>query len=214
MRFPTEQGGRRFRRVLAIGLAASVVLHVAAFLLWRGDVLPGSPAGSAAARTAEPRLPDRAMEAVALAPLRSTEIPAPPRPVLEPDAPIVDWQAPEAHAHPSPVGSRPDGVGSGVGRQGARRSGEAESGSGVAVPVPRSVFPQWDPPSEVRGLRVTVHVQVDAEGRASGEVRLDPPTPNRAFNRRLLEKVREMEYHPARRGGEPVEGWAEITFVF
>lgn len=63
-------------------------------------------------------------------------------------------------------------------------------------------------------MRVTVHVHVDAKGRPSGEVRLDPPTPDSAFNRRLVDKIRRMEYEPARRNGEPVAGWAQITFVF
>jgi len=59
-----------------------------------------------------------------------------------------------------------------------------------------------------------VRVFVDAEGRPTGEVQLRPPTPNKRFNRKLIENVRRMEYYPARRNGLPVPGWAEITFVF
>ncbi len=63
-------------------------------------------------------------------------------------------------------------------------------------------------------MRVTARVLVDAEGKPIGDVQLDPPTPDRDFNRRLVDKVLQMEYIPASRDGEPVEAWAEITFVF
>jgi hypothetical protein len=63
-------------------------------------------------------------------------------------------------------------------------------------------------------MRVTARVLVSAEGQPLGEVQLVPPTPDQAFNRRLVEKVLQMQYIPGRRDGEPVEAWAEITFVF
>jgi hypothetical protein len=63
-------------------------------------------------------------------------------------------------------------------------------------------------------MRVTARVLVNAEGKPIGDVQLHPPTPNGDFNRRLVDKVLRMEYIPARREGEAVEAWAEITFVF
>jgi len=63
-------------------------------------------------------------------------------------------------------------------------------------------------------MRITARVRVNAEGEPIGEVELVPPTPDPSFNRRLAEKVMQMRYIPARRDGEPVEAWAEITFVF
>jgi TonB family protein len=63
-------------------------------------------------------------------------------------------------------------------------------------------------------LRVTIRVEVDKRGRATGQVELVPPTPNKKFNRQLMDKARRMQYYPARRDGRPVTGWAEITFVF
>ena len=63
-------------------------------------------------------------------------------------------------------------------------------------------------------MEVTVRVFVDAEGHPTGMVELDPPTPDDRFNRTIMEQVKNWEYQPARRDGSPVEGWAEITFIF
>ena len=74
-------------------------------------------------------------------------------------------------------------------------------------------MPHWDPPGSVRGMEVTVRVFVDATGRP-GLVELDPPTPDEGFNRDIMRQVRAWEYRPALRDGTPVDGWAEITFIF
>ncbi len=213
----SRQGGRRFRRALAWGFLGSAALHAAVFLLWRGlpaaDV-PGGPAASSVA--AEPRPTEGALRAVDLAASAAPEeIPPPPAPRLNAFAPPLDWD--DASESPSlgPVSlEREPGGSPAEGGSERGRGADRGPGSGTHGPVPRSILPQWDPPPDVRGMRVSVYVHVDAEGRPSGEVRLDPPTPDSAFNRRLVEKVRRMEYEPARRDGEPVAGWAQITFVF
>lgn len=213
----TRQGRRRFRRALAWGFLASLAFHAAVFLLWRGLPAADAPGGPAAAsRAAEPRPTEGALRAVDLAASAAPEeIPPPSAPRLDPLAPPPEWD--DASESPSlgPV-SLEEPAGGPPGEGGAERGRGADRGpgSGTRGPVPRSILPQWDPPPDVRGMRVTVHVHVDAEGRPSGEVRLDPPTPDSAFNRRLVDKVRRMEYEPARRNGEPVAGWAQITFVF
>lgn len=212
----SRQGRRRFRRALAWGFLASLVLHAAVFLLWRGLPAADVPGGPAASSRAEPRPVEGALRAVGLAtPVAREEIRPPPAPVLDPLAPSVEWE--DASESPSlgPVSlERPtDGAPGGGGAEDGRGA-DRGPGSGTHGPVPRSILPQWDPPPDVRGMRVTVHVHVDSKGRPSGDVRLDPPTPDSAFNRRLLEKVRRMEYEPARRDGEPIAGWAQITFVF
>ena len=94
------------------------------------------------------------------------------------------------------------------------RLGDGGGGDRFTAPGPRSLVPAGDAPREVKGLRVTVRVYVDATGEPTGDVELEPPTPNRRFNDILKRKVREMRYHPARRNGNPVPGWAEITFIF
>lgn len=102
--------------------------------------------------------------------------------------------------------------------------GDSESGSGAAgggsadggftPPVPRSLLPDWSPPEEVWGHRVTVRVEVDEQGRPTGRVELVPPTPSESFNRELRRRMRKLEFVPARRDGRAVTAWAEITFAF
>ncbi|MFB6368305.1 MAG: energy transducer TonB, partial [Gemmatimonadota bacterium] len=103
------------------------------------------------------------------------------------------------------------GGGSAAGEEGSGSPGEPGR---ISPPVPRSLLPRWDPPPSVRGTRVTVHVEVGRDGRPTGRVRLEPPTGNESFDRRLREALTSIRYRPARRAGEPVVAWAEITFVF
>jgi len=197
-------------------MLASVVLHALVFLLWLGDpVLIEGPApgdrrpkiragGGAAVQAVRVSLPER------------REIPPPPKPVEAIDVPDVELREvvvslagaellPVAEPGPLP------GIGGGPGQG---EGGEGGDGDGYTSPVPRSVVPQWDPPGSVRGMEVTVRVFVDAEGHPTGMVELDPPTPDAGFNRTIKAQVREWAYRPAIRNGSPVEGWAEITFIF
>lgn len=141
------------------------------------------------------------------------EIPPPPEPAELTEEPVVDLPeigGPVSVTLGAPGRSRGGASGSGS----TPGSGLGGTGSRTTSPVPRSIVPEWDPPGDVRGMRVTARVLVSAEGRPLGEVQLVPPTPDEAFNRRLVEKVLQMAYIPGRRDGEPVEAWAEITFVF
>jgi TonB family protein len=144
------------------------------------------------------------------------EIPPPPKPVVAIEIPrleIRDMQASMPGPDLTPavqIASFP-GIGGGAGE------GDGGDGAGsedFVSPMPRSILPHWDPPKSVRGLEVTVRIHVDAFGKPTGEVYLDPPTPDRRFNREIEERVRRMEYRPASRNGSPVAGWAEITFIF
>jgi TonB family protein len=153
-----------------------------------------------------------ALQAVSFALAPPFEIPPPPEPADLTDEPLIDL--PEIAGTLTSTLEAP-----GLRRAGA--SGSAVPGPGLGgtgprttSPVPRSLIPEWDPPAEVRGTRVTARVRVSADGRPVGDVQLLPPTPNREFNRALVEKVLRMEYIPAQRNGRPVEAWAEITFVF
>lgn len=213
-RMPLDEGSRRFRGPLAWGLLLSVALHAAAALAWRAAPGPGVLAGDAPPERARPAR-TRARDAVRVLELRlpsdapPTEIPRPPAPVeaaapdvgaprLASEAGVLDADlAPHPHGRPS-AAARATGGGGRRGRP----------------PVPRSVLPEWRPPEEVRGTTVVVRVHVDTAGRPTGAVELLPPTPDEAFNRRLREKVGAMTFDPARRGGRPVDGWAELTFVF
>lgn len=207
------RGGHRLqRRHLAGGLVLSVALHGLLALAWRTD--PAPPVGAAeASREARAQTPaerwEEPLRAVELAPREAPEVAVPPRPdpvpapadrVREPGT----GEATLARAGLEPRGfRRPSGPGDG--------DGAAAGGRG---PRPRSVLPVWEPPADVRGKRVMVRVYVDSAGRPVGPVEVDPSTGVDEFDRRLREKVREMEFEPARRGGVPVGAWAELTFIF
>lgn len=202
--------GSRFRRPLALGLLASVALHAVLAVVWRGAVLP-APGHPAAARTAahETRGTERALRAVDVrTPAR--RLPRPPAPVEVSAA--VDVRMPSAAESSLPRGEleRPDGAGPGP----PGRAGD-DGRAAVRPPVPRSVLPEWEAPEEVRGRSVTVRVHVDSTGAPTGAVELLPPTPDEAFNRRLVRKVRAMRFTPARDPrGRPLAAWAELTFTF
>lgn len=223
-RSPPARPDRLDRRVLAGGLAASLALHALLFLLVRSGLgLPVRAESAPSAAAPAPGATADALRGVRLPPLRS-EIRRPARPrvtVPEPEIalrppgrPRVETALAAAVAEPPTLGVR-DGRGA---ERGGGPSGATGGGGGgppgTAPPVPTTLFPEWDPPDAVRGTEVTVRVRVDAGGRPTGEVELVPPTADRGFNRRLVEKALRMEYRPARRDGVPVPGWAEITFVF
>jgi TonB family protein len=209
---------RRDRVVLGWSILISVALHAAVFLL-SGRVMVDARSGAAVRKDQVPGWrAGGAMEAVQVAAPSRIEVPPPPKPTIEPDTPILDviepaavWPAVAEAAAPWPGLGAGDASGVGDGSETGLSGG---GGPVVTAPVPRSIVPQWDPPDEVRGMRVTVRVHVDAAGYPTGDVELVPPTPNRRFNRQLADKVRRMAYHPARLDGAPVAGWAEITFVF
>lgn len=196
----------------------STAAHLAVFLLWRGDV-PLVSLGPAV-RTAYAVAPGGgSMQALDLPAATRVEIPPPPTPKLAIDAPTVEYDQPPVilqglTLQPSATAGGIPGLDTGLFGPG---EGEGEGGGSDAEytsPIPRSIVPHWDPPAAVRGMEVTVRVFVDESGTPTGEVELDPPTPHRGFNREIVERVRRMEYRPARRNGSPVAGWAEITFVF
>lgn len=204
---------RSFRRPLALGLLASVAVHAAAFAVARRAALRPPATLSTAEASREPpdatvRSPD-ALRAVRVAETREIEIPPPPE---------------DVSAEPAEVREPGEAAGaalaaSGLEARGFRRpshgTGGSARGAPVSPPVPRSVLPEWDPPDEVRGLTVRVRVRVDSAGRPVGPVELRPETPSESFDVRLVKKVLEMRFSPARTAdGRPVQGWAELTFSF
>lgn len=199
---------RGFRRALATGLLVSVLLHVALALAWRAPVL-APPGSSADARSPEPRpRADRALRALTLRVEERTEIPRPPAP-LQPAA------EPEVHLPRTAESTLPAGELEPRQSRPGRAGGGDEGHPRVRPPVPRSVLPEWDAPESVRGSSVTVRVHVDSAGSPTGPVELVPPTSSEDFNRRLVRKVREMRFSPARDPrGRAVAAWAELTFTF
>ena len=227
---PVRSRRRGFRRLLVRALAISVLLHVSVLFLWRvgPPPPPGTDAASGAAPSPAPP-PDDAMRAVKIAPPAAESQESEEesgRPVAarlpEPETPTVREPAhPSAALSLERVTAAPSGskrLALAPGGEGASSGGEGTGSPGdpgrISPPVPRSLLPQWDPPSGVRGTRVTVRVEVGRDGRPTGQVRLEPPTGNEDFNRRLRETLTSLRYSPGTRAGEPVVAWAEITFVF
>ncbi len=210
---PRTRPDRGFRRTLAWGLLASVLLHLVLALAWRDAALtaPGAAAEAARARAASASpASSGALRAVSVRGVTSVEIPRRPEPVRPDEDP--DLRPPAVAGAGLETGdlARPAS---------GPASGERSSGGpGAAVdrpPVPRSVMPEWDAPPSVRGRTVTVRVHVDSAGTPTGAVELLPRTPDEGFNRRLVRKVRTMRFAPARDGrGRPVAAWAELTFSF
>lgn len=204
---------RSFRRPLALGLLASVAAHAAAFAVARRAAVRLPPAPStveASAETPDVRVPSRnEIRAVRVAEAREIRVPPPP----------ADIRAEPADVEEPGAASGGALAASGLEARGFRRPSHGSEGSAggspVRPPVPRSVLPEWDPPGDVRGTTVTVRVRVDSVGRPVGPVRLVPGTPSESFDRRLVEKVLEMRFSPARTAdGRAVEAWAELRFSF
>jgi TonB family protein len=163
-----------------------------------------------------------ALQAISFAQVRSVEIPPPPAPLPSLDAPevtVVETRPPSfatgSLERPGAMAGRREGFSPGL----PGGTGEGDGGSDMegryrnTVPEPRVIIPDWDPPSEVKGMRVRMRVLVDERGNAV-DVELEPPTPNDRFNRKLIETAMEMEFKPALRNGRPVRDWAVITRVF
>jgi hypothetical protein len=81
-------------------------------------------------------------------------------------------------------------------------------------PVPRGFI---IPPDNVRlqGTDVTVHVFVDESGRVVPDsTRLEPPTPDLDFNRRLIREAGDWVFRPATALGRPVAAWFQYRMGF
>lgn len=203
-------------------MAASVVLHAAAVLLWPAGPEAASPSG-----TDEDRRRPAVREGIQAVELPSSRPAADERetpPAVDIPDPSRRPAAVERLARMDPVPVRapvPRWAGSGGGAASGEPGEEAASGAGdgpgeegLSPPVPRSLLPDWSPPEEVRGHRVTVRVEVDERGRPTGRVELVPPTPSQAFNRELRRRMTRLEFTPGRRDERAVTAWAEITFTF
>jgi hypothetical protein len=65
---------------------------------------------------------------------------------------------------------------------------------------------------KLRGSAVEVWVFVNEGGRVVADsTRLNPPTSDRGFNRRLIEEAAEWVFTPAMKEGKPVAAWFPYT---
>ena len=111
-----------------------------------------------------------------------------------------------------------EGMGTGDGPPGIEGgTGRGDGGTGdegyfqVVPPSPRGMI---IPPTNrnLRGRQVEVWVFVDATGKVVPDsTRLNPPTSDRSFNRRLMEEAAEWVFNPARKNDQPVAAWFPYT---
>ena len=202
---------RRDRKVWRAGLLLSVLFHLLIFFGWRGNVIPPSPFAAAGPRAGDNRAAAGGLQAI--------NVRTPPvRPIVPPPAPItveveiepVEFEQEEQFDQASVLGEQPgllerpgleDGTGQGDG-------GNADEGLFRLQPAtPRGMI---IPPTnrDLRGTEVQVWVFVNAAGRVVADsTRLDPPTRDRGFNRRLISEAAEWIFRPAVQEGKPVASW-------
>ena len=209
---------------MRVGLLISLLAHLVVFFSLRSDRPQGSATVAAGPRAGDSNAAagSGALQAISFAEVRSIEIPPPPAPLPSLDAPdvtIVETRPPSFATgqleRPGSMAGRLAGFSPGL----PGGTGEGDGGSDAegryrnTVPEPRVIIPDWDPPNEVKGMRVRMRVLVDERGNAV-DVELEPPTPNDRFNRKLIETAMAMEFKPALRNGRPVRDWAVITRIF
>ena len=202
---------RRERSTWRNALVVSVLLHLIIFLGWNGNVIPSSPFAAAG-----PRAGDNRAAAVSLQALNVRTPPS--RPIIQPPVPLavnvevepVEWEDEEEYDPASVLGEKPR-LDEGPGREsgtGEGDSGNEEEGFYRLQPAtPRGMI---IPPTnrDLRGTEVQVWVFVDERGRVvSDSTRLDPPTRDPGFNRRLIEEALEWTFRPAVQEGKAVSSW-------
>lgn len=200
-----------------MGFAMSVLLHLMVFLGWRGNVIPASPFAAAGPKAGDDRAAAGGMQAV--------NVPSPPsRPIIPPPRPVavdfevepVDFEQDVAFDPASVLGEMP-GLAEGPGvadGTGAGDGGTADEGFYRLQPAqPRGmIIPPTDP--DLRGTRIQVWVFVDEGGRVVPDsTRLDPPTRDGAFNRRLIREAAEWVFRPATQEGQAVASWFPYRII-
>jgi hypothetical protein len=232
----SERGDRAWGRVLRIGLLIAVLIHVAILLSSRTSGVMLSPFAAAGPDAGDYRAAaggGGGMEAVEFRVQRSqpeavTPIPVPaveapvvvePEPVREP---VVEPGPPVALSMPglgevSDGGDRgtSTGPGSATGTGQGGGGTEEEGSSAILAPVPRGmILPPADRPRGVRGREVTVWVFVTDQGRVVADsTRLEPPTSDSGYNRRLKRSAAEWSFDPARKSGRAVAAWYPYQII-
>ena len=67
---------------------------------------------------------------------------------------------------------------------------------------------------DLRGTEIRVWVFVDRAGRVVADsTRLEPPTRDGEFNRRLIAEAAEWVFRPATRAGEAISAWFPYRII-
>jgi len=207
-----QERRRRDRKVWRTGLLVSVLIHLAIFVGWRGTVIPMSPFAAAGPRAGDTRAAAGAMQSMNVRTPPTRDIIPPPVPLevaveLEP----VEFEDEISLEESQLLGDRPGLEAEGPGLEDGTGEGDAgnaaEGLNRLQPPSPRGMI---IPPSndELRGTTVEVWVFVDERGRVVPDsTRLNPPTRDGGFNRRLIEEAAEWVFRPAQQAGKAVASW-------
>ena len=203
-------------RLLRNALGISLLFHAFLFFVWQVVPIPPSPLSAAGPRAGDFRAAGGGMQSVNL------RVP-PRRPIIPPRVPIITLEMtdpvefdPEPEIDLAAMTGEAPGMSEGPpgleGGQGRGDGGTAEQGLfRLTPPSPRGMI---IPPTNrsLRGKQVEVWVFVDARGRVVADsTRLNPPTSDGGFNRRLIAEAAEWVFNPARRDDQPVAAWFPYT---
>ncbi len=203
---------RRDRPIWRTALLLSVLFHLLIFFVWRGQVIPVSPFSAAGPRAGDDRAAPGGLTAMNL------QVPSAPTPIPRPPVPII------AKVDVKPVkivdsiprftsalrgGDPGDATSAGLpGGTGRGAGGSAASGRyRLDPPTPRGmILPTAG--KNLKGTTVEVWVFVDARGNVVADsTRLNPPTKDSNFNKRLIQEAAEWVFRPAHRDGKAVGSW-------
>lgn len=193
----------------------SVLVHLLAFLLWPSTPIPPFGSGGSLADPAFDR--PEPIQLVQLPPLTDRAAAEPALPTASHNWSVVAVR--QIAASPAALDLIPAKLS--PGRPGITSSLRQSPGAPVessdelyVQPIASGILSDWKPPVFLFGVAMTARVYLDAAGAPTALVELAPPTESQRMNRAIAFRVRTLEYQPARRGGEAVAAWAEITFVF
>src|SRR5690606_1360602 len=126
-----------------------------------------------------------------------------------PSLPGVEAPGPEGTGGPATGPGTATGTGEGGGGRGE------EGTSAIVPPTPRGIFiPPPGRPASARGQEITVWVFVRENGRVDANtIRLEPPTSDSGYNRRLMQSIAEWVFDPARQNGQPVPVWYPFEII-
>jgi hypothetical protein len=156
------------------------------------------------------------MQSVNLQVAASRPITPPRVPILTLDDvdPVVFDVQPEIDL--SAVGGEAPGIGEGLpGIEGGNGRGDGGTGEqglfDLIPPSPRGLI--YPPESDaLKGKQVEVWVFVDAAGKVVADsTRLNPPTSDRGYNRRLIAEAADWVFNPALRNNQPVAAWTSYV---
>ena len=206
---------RSERRKWLLAVLASVVLHLIIFVGAGDRPLPRLAESAAGPSASDSRAAKGSMQVLTM------RVPPPiprviPRPVINVEVEIEPIEFEEPYVlEPPPSFGEGESEGEGPGMEDGEGEGDGgESTEGRTREVaPNPIFfpmvPSYDGNLEER---IQVWVWVDIEGSVVPDsTRLNPPTRDRDFNRRMIEEANTWLFVPAERGGVPVATWFRWT---